>query len=194
MRKSCEAAKFRIVGPAVFFCLAMVVLSASPAPGLEVSRMELLPDRDYTPALITLIESARNSIKVCMFQAIYYPRKQNSPTNKILKALIQAHRRGVTVEVILDNGGSLGKVEETNRQTAQFLKNCGIAVYLDSPRIMTHTKFVTIDAAIAVLGSTNWTYSALARNHELSAIIYSHDAAVKMNEYFERVRSKGQRF
>ena len=172
----------------------MFFLCGPSAHGLDVSRMELLQDRNYAPQLIQLIGSAKQSINVCMFQAVYYPNQKNSPSNLILSALIEAHKRGVKVEVVLDNGGSLGEVEKTNTGTARFLKSSGITVYFDSGTVTTHTKFLTIDSALAVLGSTNWTYSALAKNHEISALIYSPDAARKMNEYFEMVRGEGQRF
>ena len=181
-------------GNRLFFWLCACIFFSAPAYGFEVSRMELLQDRDYAPQLIQLISSARQSIKVCMFQAVFYPNQKNSPSNLILSALIEAHKRGVKVEVILDNGGSLGEVEKTNTEAARFLKNSGITVYFDSAAVTTHTKFLTIDTAIAVLGSTNWTYSALAKNHELSAVFYSQDAVRKMNEYFEMVRSQGERF
>lgn len=175
-----------LLGACVFF--------APPAFCFEASRFELLQDRDYTPALLRLIGGARTSINVCMFQAIVYPRKKSSPSNQILNALVQAHRRGVQVTVVLDNGGSLGDVAKTNTLTARFLTQAGIAVYFDSSAVTTHTKCITVDAKVAVLGSTNWTYSALARNHELSAVIHSPEAAQHMNRYFDMVRSQGQRF
>lgn len=188
-----DAATARAAGAALLWFVACIFCSP-PAWCFDASRFELLQDRDYTPALLRLIGSARTSVNVCMFQAILYPRKKNSPSNQILNALVQAHRRGVQVTVVLDNGGSLGNVEKTNTRTARFLKQAGIAVYFDGSDVTTHTKCLTVDSQVAVLGSTNWTYSALARNHELSAVIHSPAAARHMNRYFEMVRSRGQRF
>ncbi|MCX5899431.1 MAG: phospholipase D-like domain-containing protein [Proteobacteria bacterium] len=122
--------------------------------------MELLQDQGYYPEVMRLINSAQNSVRVCMFQAVVYPGHPESPSS----------------------------------ETARLLKKAGVAVFFDSEHVTTHTKFLVIDNAIAVLGSTNWTYHALAKNHELSAVLYSPEAARSMNDYFEMVRRGGKRF
>ena len=173
-----------------FVCLA----PSSQSYGFDVKNMELLQDQGYFPEVLRLIKNAQNSVRVCMFQAVIYPQQSGSPSNQLLQALIAAHSRGVKVEVILDNGGSLGEVATSNTATAAFLKKAGVEVFFDSEQLTTHTKFLIIDNSIAVLGSTNWTYSALAKNHELSAVVYSPEAARSMNDYFEMVRRGGKRF
>jgi len=167
---------------------------AKPTYGFEVKKMELLKDQDYYPEVMRLINGAQNLIRVCMFQAVVYPSHPDSPGNRLLNGLIEAHKRGVKVEVVLDNGGSLVEVASSNTQTASLLKQSGIAVFFDSENVTTHTKFLVIDNAIAVLGSTNWTYHALAKNHELSAVVHSPEAAQSMNAYFEMIRKDGKRF
>jgi phosphatidylserine/phosphatidylglycerophosphate/cardiolipin synthase-like enzyme len=170
------------------------IMPCSQVYGFDVKNMELLQDQGYFPEVLRLINSAQNSVRVCMFQAVFYPRQTASPSNQLLQALIAAHNRGVSVEVILDNGGSLGEVAASNTQSAQLLKKAGVAVFFDSEHVTTHTKFLVIDNATAVFGSTNWTYSALAKNHELSAVVQSPEAARRMNDYFDMVRSGGKRF
>jgi phosphatidylserine/phosphatidylglycerophosphate/cardiolipin synthase-like enzyme len=184
-----------------FFCiflfinfLLIFILSCHPLYGFAVKDMELLQDQYYYPEVMRLINGAQNSINVCMFQAVVYPGHPDSPSNRLLHGLIDAHTRGVKVEVVLDNGGSLEEVASSNTQTATLLKKAGIAVFFDNEQITTHTKFLVIDNAIAVLGSTNWTFHALAKNHELSAVVFSPEAAQRMNVYFEMVRKGGKRF
>ena len=173
-------------------CVCMAPCSQSH--GFDVKNMELLQDQGYFPEVLRLIKNAQNSVRVCMFQAVFYPLQSDSPSNQLLNALIAAHRRGVKVEVVLDNGGSLGEVAKSNTETASLLKKAGVEVFFDSEEVTTHTKFLVIDNSIAVLGSTNWTYHALAKNHELSAVVYSPEAARRMNDYFEMVRRGGKRF
>ena len=170
------------------------IAPCSQSYGFAVKNMELLQDQGYFPEVLRLINSSQNSIKVCMFQAVFYPLQSDSPSNQLLHALIAAHIRGVKVEVVLDNGGSLVEVAKSNAEAAQFLKKAGVAVFMDSEQVTTHTKFLVIDNSIAVFGSTNWTYSALAKNHELNAVVYSSEAARGMNDYFEMVRRGGKRF
>jgi cardiolipin synthase len=162
--------------------------------GFEVKKMELLEDQDYYPAVMQLITGAQNSIRVCMFQAVFYSAYPKSPSNELLNGLVAAQKRGVKVEVVLDNGGSLEEVARSNTQTAFLLKKAGISVFFDNERITTHTKFLVIDNAIAVIGSTNWTFHALTKNHELSTVVYSPEAAQRMNAYFDMVRKGGKRF
>lgn len=185
----CPNITAKSIALAFYFCSM-----AAQSCAFEAQRFELLQDRDYAPAVIGLINGARQSVNVCMFNAVFYPDHTASPSNKILLALIAAHKRGVSVAVILDNGGTIVEVAASNARTARLLHAAGIAVFFDSDKITTHTKFLTIDASIAIVGSTNWTYHGLEKNHELSAILYSHEAAGKMNDYFEKVRSQGKRF
>ncbi|MEK7290856.1 MAG: phospholipase D-like domain-containing protein, partial [Planctomycetota bacterium] len=41
----------------------------------------------------------------------------------------------------------------------------------------THNKILVIDNYITIVGSTNWTYSALKKNHEASVLIKSRSVA-----------------
>jgi phosphatidylserine/phosphatidylglycerophosphate/cardiolipin synthase-like enzyme len=165
-----------------------------PSYGFDVKHMELLKDKGYFPEVLRLIHNAQSSVKVCMFQVIFYPRQSDSPSNQLLVSLIDAQKRGVKVEVVLDNGGSLSEVAKSNTEAARFLKKAGVPVFFDGEQVTTHAKFLIIDNSIVVFGSTNWTYHALAKNNELSAVVYSPEAARSMNDYFERVRSGGKRF
>jgi phosphatidylserine/phosphatidylglycerophosphate/cardiolipin synthase-like enzyme len=174
--------------------LLIYIMPCHNSFGFAVKNMELLQDQDYYPEVMRLINGAQNSINVCMFQAVVYPAHPDSPSNRLLHGLIDAHKRGVKVEVVLDNGGSLDEVASSNTQTACLLKKAGIEVFFDSEQVTTHTKFLVIDNSIAVLGSTNWTFHALAKNHELSAVVFSSEAAQRMNVFFGTIRKGGKRF
>jgi cardiolipin synthase len=181
----------------VFFSInffLIFIMPCYPSYGFVVKNMELLKDQDYYPEVMRLINNAQNSIRVCMFQAVVYTAHPDSPSNRLVQGLIEAHKRGVKVDVVLDNGGSLDEVARSNSHTAGLLKKAGIDVFFDAETLTTHTKFLVFDNAVAVLGSTNWTFHALAKNHELSAVVYSPEAAQRMNAYFEAIRKGGKRF
>jgi cardiolipin synthase len=129
-----------------------------------------------------------------MFQAVHYRGRRASPSNSILQHLAEARRRGVQVRVVLDDGGSLPEVAAANAGAAALLKKAGVEVYADSPAATTHAKVIVVDGETAVLGSTNWTYSALARNHEVNAVIRSRAFAARLLDYFESVRGAGKQF
>jgi len=55
-----------------------------------------------------------------------------------------------------------------------------------------HAKVVVIDGRCVVIGSHNWTESALRYNHEVSVLICSSDLAKEVKEYIESLWSNGR--
>jgi len=62
-------------------------------------------------------------------------------------------------------------------------------VICDSPSKTSHTKVLIIDDQFALLGSINWTYSALSENNEVSVLIRSKEIAKELTGYFNNVKS-----
>ena len=80
----------------------------------------------------------------------------------IIAELAAAHRRGVTVRVLLDPN------QPYNRRGYDLLKSTGVDVrWYPIPRgALLHAKIGLFDGLL-VLGSANWTLSGLGVNHEL---------------------------
>jgi phosphatidylserine/phosphatidylglycerophosphate/cardiolipin synthase-like enzyme len=98
---------------------------------------------------------------------------------KIAWAIVDAHRRGVDVKVILDEGQAkvrFGKYE--------FFRKKGVPVLLDTDGGLMHDKFAIIDNKIVITGSYNWTRNAEHRNRENVIIIYSRSLAEIYTEEF----------
>lgn len=163
------------------------LLSALPAADVET-----MDNRGYFPKLHELFTSAQSSIRVIMFSAAYYPGKTGSPTNILIDDLIAAKKRGVTVEVILERGEKDrdADLNEKNGLVKSILEKEGVLVYNDSTKITTHSKLVIIDDAITVIGSTNWSFSAVAKNNETAVAIDSKEVAKHYREYFEKVKKQ----
>ena len=173
---------------AVVLCAGMLAL-AECEPAASAPLCEVLEDRAYTARLVRLLDSANRSIKVMMFEATSYTRHRNSPSNRIIQALIDAAGRGVEVEVILDRARPSRRNSASNLITARRLRDGRVEVFLDPVSTTTHTKLVVVDQRYTVCGSTNWTYSALARNHEVSLLLDDPDVSDKIERYFLRVKS-----
>src|SRR5208283_3803153 len=70
----------------------------------------------------------------------------------IAKALVDAHKRGVDVEVVLD------KSQKTEKySSADFLAHAGIPTKIDSKHAIAHNKIMVIDSATVITGSFNFT-------------------------------------
>ncbi|MFZ3056300.1 MAG: phospholipase D-like domain-containing protein [Smithella sp.] len=74
-----------------------------------------------------------------------------------------------------------------NKQTGKLLEEKGVNVYFDSPRQTTHTKLVVIDQRLVLLGSHNFTQSALKYNNEISILLDSPEMAQNARNYILRI-------
>jgi phosphatidylserine/phosphatidylglycerophosphate/cardiolipin synthase-like enzyme len=83
------------------------------------------------------------------------------PTAPIAKALLDAHKRGVQVQVILD------KSQRTEKySSADFLANQGVPTLIDANHAIAHNKVIVIDGEIVLTGSFNFTKAAQEKNAE----------------------------
>ena len=104
------------------------------------------PKGGCTQAVVSALDSAKKTILVQAYSFTSAP---------IAKALVEAKKRGVNVQVILD------KSQRTERYTsATFLANEGVPTYIDSNHAIAHNKLMVIDGDEVITGSFNFTKSA----------------------------------
>lgn len=85
----------------------------------------------------------------------------------IAKALLDAHKRGVKVQVILDKSQRKEKYTE-----ATLLSNQGIRVKIDAAHQIAHNKIIIIDGETVITGSLNFTKAAEGKNAENLLVIH----------------------
>jgi len=172
----------QLIGPSLPF------LGGGQAPLPAEGQVMIVEDSQYLSAVAPLIERANRSVYVIMFVMKYDPGDDDDPVNELLGALADAASRGVDVRVLVDE-----ETRDSYPQTIGFLKEHGIGVRLDkSSGVTTHAKVVIVDGEFVVVGSHNWTESALRYNHEVSALIRSGKAAEELTNYFERLWEEGR--
>ncbi len=110
------------------------------------------PRGGATEAIVREIASARSEILVQAYSFTSAP---------IAKALLDARKRGVRVEVVLDR--SQRKEKYTS---ADFLLHGGIDTYIDSRHAISHNKIMIIDRITLITGSFNFTKAAEEKNAE----------------------------
>jgi len=167
--------------------ISFLLLLPSCSVGLPAGDVQVITDREYFTVVRTCFREARSSISVMMFEAAYYERYPNSPTNVLIRELIAACKRGVDVKVILEKRKDQDRTQENNLKTGKLLSEGGVKVKYDPVTVTTHTKLLIIDGEMVIVGSTNWTYSALEKNHEVSVLIRSPEVARNLHDYFQRV-------
>jgi phosphatidylserine/phosphatidylglycerophosphate/cardiolipin synthase-like enzyme len=128
--------------------------SASTEVGFSPGNAEAL--------VVQTIEAAKSSILVAAYSFTSKP---------IAKALLQAHKRGVKVQVVVD------KSQKKERYTsATFLANVGIPVRVDSLYAIMHNKFMVVDGKTVETGSFNYSAAAATRNAENVIVIRDNPA------------------
>jgi phosphatidylserine/phosphatidylglycerophosphate/cardiolipin synthase-like enzyme len=152
----------RVLRP-LFLILACLILVAGcnplPLPPLEVY---FSPDGGCAEAIVAEISTAKSTILVQAYSFTSAP---------IAKALVNAHKRGVDVRVVLDKSQKSEKYS-----SADFLHHAGIPLLIDSAHAIAHNKIIIIDDREVITGSFNFTKSAEENNAENLLII--RDAAV----------------
>ncbi len=99
----------------------------------------------------------------------------------IAKALVEAHRRGVKAQVILD------KSQRTEKySSADFLHNMGSAVRIDARHAIAHNKVMLIDGQTVITGSFNFTRAAEEKNAENLLVVRDRALAEKYTENWRR--------
>lgn len=147
-----------------------------------------LNDANYFKTLHSLFLKAQKSIYIIMYRAIWYDKYPDSFSNKLIDSLIKARKRGVDVRVILDRPFEDKRDDgKENEKVGSMLSNNDIKVYFDSKEITTHSKLIIIDERFVIVGSTNWSYSAISKNNETNALIDSKEVAKEYIKYFEEL-------
>jgi len=156
-----------------------------------------LPDADgssvYASAVISLLDHAEASVHVACYRMSYYAGFQGSTANELIAAVVRAANRGLDVRVFLDDCSFYSDSAEANLLTAIFLSQQGVPVRFDAPEDTMHAKMLVIDGKHAVVGSTNWNYYALERNHESSvALLAMPEVSSTFDALFEELWSDGR--
>ena len=123
------------------------------------------PKGGCTEAVVTELGNAKTSVLVQAYSFTSTP---------IAKALLDAHKRGVKVQVILD------KSQRTEKySSADFVQHAGIATYIDAKHAIAHNKVMIIDGKVVITGSFNFTKAAEEKNAENLLVIRDKGIAEK---------------
>ena len=131
-----------------------------PTPHIEetvTAQIAFTPGDDVARIIVEALRAARSQILV---QAFSFTHRD------IARALIDAHGRGVDVQVIAD-AEQTDLIENT---VVPELDAAGVPVYLDEQHVAAHNKVTVIDEghpwAAVITGSYNFTFAAQFRNAE----------------------------
>jgi phosphatidylserine/phosphatidylglycerophosphate/cardiolipin synthase-like enzyme len=138
------------------------------------------PRGGATEAIVRELDAAQRSVLV---QAYSFT------SDVIAKALVDAHKRGVQVAVILDDSQDTEQYSDTD-----FLHNMGIPTYIDEKHGIAHNKVMVIDGLTVLTGSFNFTKAAEERNAENLLVIRDKKLAGYYEENWRTHQNHSRRY
>jgi len=171
------------------FIIALAVLGVTARAYCYNAEVIDLSGRKYFPAVKDALSKAKKSIYLVMYFVSFDPKSKQSPVNDLVAEIINAHKRGVKVKVILDqniNFADWGR-EGKNDVFFAYLKKQGIEAYYENIFVVTHSKAIVIDGETVIVGSANWTESSLRKNQEASCLVRSKELAKEFLQDFSEI-------
>ncbi|HWQ39655.1 MAG TPA: phospholipase D family protein [Burkholderiales bacterium] len=155
-------------------------------PGSGLIEYAFTPGSDAAGLIIRTLRGARNAVYVQAFSFTHVD---------IARALIEAHRRGVEVQVIAD----AGQTEKIEHNVISRLVRAGVPVMLDAEHVSAHNKVMVIDPdgeqPVVITGSFNFTFAAQYRNAEnLLVLRGNRELARAYLDNWQRHREHARRY
>src|SRR5271157_2384348 len=142
----------------IFLVFSIIIITITVfAFNVDVTNVCFSPSGGCTQAIVYQIDNAKSEILIQAYSFTSAP---------IAKALVNAHKRGVHVEIILDKSNKSDKYS-----AGDFTAHMGVTTYIDSQHAIAHNKIMIIDKETVITGSFNFTKAAEEKNAENLLII-----------------------
>ncbi len=137
---------------------------ADKAPSGPAIETAFSPEAGSQALIVKVINSSEKSIRLAAYSF-------TSPV--VVRALMNAKRRGVDVQVVVDQKGNKSKASIA---ALNLIVNAGIPAKTISRYAIHHDKFIVSDGRHVQTGSFNYSKSAAERNSENVIVIWNSPA------------------
>lgn len=132
-----------------------------------------------------------------LFLGLLYAAKQKImivspyfvPDEALLLAVTAAVDRGVHVELFVSEEGDQAMVYHAQRSYYEVLLKAGVRIWMYRKPYILHTKTLTIDDEVAVIGSSNMDMRSFGLNLEVSMLVRGEEFVAEMREVEDKYRS-----
>lgn len=149
----------------VLLCVFFSPVALQAQQTTDEEQVYFSPKGGCTEAIVKNLDQAERYVLV---QAYSFTSK------RIAEALVDAHKRGVKVKVLLDKSQRHGKGSQLS-----LLVNAGIPVSIDTKHSIAHNKVMIIDGVTVLTGSFNFTNAAEDKNAENLLVVRDKTIAKK---------------
>lgn len=137
---------------------------------------QVIIGREYPIVLTPLIEQAKHTIEILVFDWRWYTHEPQTNIQKFNNAIMDAAQRGVKVRALVNNN-----IVPTVLQTSKLkVKRVGT-------KSMMHVKMIIIDGKKVCIGSHNFSKNAFEFNHEVSMLVEDEQVVNRCLFYFNNL-------
>jgi phosphatidylserine/phosphatidylglycerophosphate/cardiolipin synthase-like enzyme len=137
---------------------------------------ETIIGREFPEKVIPLIEAAKKSIEIIVFDWRWYPQDPGASVQLFNQAIIRAARRDVKIRVIANCEDIIKILTGQNIEAKKLVS-----------KKLVHCKLMIIDGQDIVIGSHNYTQSAFQMNYELSLILFGPENVAEFSSFFNNL-------
>ncbi len=138
--------------------------------------------------------SEENNLR--LFLALMYAAKDKIiitspyfvPDESLMYAITSACQRGVRVELFVSEIGDQALVYHAQRSYYEALLRAGVIIWLYKAPTILHSKHMSIDDQVAVIGSSNMDMRSFSLNLEVSLMVRGASFVKQMREVEEKYR------
>lgn len=111
------------------------------------------------------------------------------PDEALLLAVSAASDRGVAVELFVSEEGDQAVVYHAQRSYYEALLRAGVRIWMYRKPYILHTKSLTIDDEVAVIGSSNMDMRSFGLNLEISMLVRGEEFVAEMRAVEDEYRA-----
>lgn len=196
---------FRVRGPAIDG-----LRGAFETNWIETSELEVDPARDAIdqpadgPHTVQVVRSSASigwSAMAVVIRSLFRVAQERirvstayfTPDPLTLRLLCDAVERGVRVEVLVPGPHADKRVvRAAGEATYDKLLESGVHVWSFQPTML-HTKIITVDDAVACVGSANINSRSMARDDEVAMLLYDTDLVGQLDGHFDEDLKRSER-
>ena len=110
------------------------------------------------------------------------------PDEALLNAITTACHRGLQVELFVSEEGDQAVVYHAQRSYYEVLLRAGVKIWMYRKPFILHSKSMTIDDEVAIIGSSNMDMRSFGLNMEISMLVRGEEFVREMREVEQRYR------
>ncbi|KRC62529.1 cardiolipin synthase [Agromyces sp. Root81] len=142
-------------------------------------------DENNLRHFLTLVTSAQRKV---IITSPYFV-----PDEAMMYAITSACKRGLDVQLFVSEIGDQGSVWHAQRSYYEPLLRAGVQIWLYPAPFILHSKHLSIDEEVAVIGSSNMDIRSFALNAEVTLLVRGRSFVEEMRAVEQGYRDAGRR-